>query len=1141
MKHVDLSDKYDLTKTRVFLTGTQALIRLCLLQVELDKRAGLTTAGYVSGYRGSPLGGLDLQFPRAKAELEAANVVFEPGLNEDLAATAIWGTQQAELRGEGAYDGVFGMWYGKGPGVDRSGDAFRHGNLAGTSPNGGVLVLMGDDHTCESSTTSHQSEYALVDAMMPIFNPANIQDMLAFGLHGWALSRYAGVWCGLKCVKDNVESSGSIDAGVEQYSHVIPKDHVLPEGGLNIRLNDPPPAQEARLHRHKLEAVKAYVRANGLDQVVMDGGDAARIGIVSTGKSYMDVLQALEELGIDAARAEALGVALYKVAMPWPLEPRGIEAFATGLDLLVVVEEKRGLMEDQIRSILYGSEDMPQVIGKRDEAGDVLFQSEAALNPVQIAAALGARIARLTGDADLTRQGNDLVRQLGEEMGALSVARKPYFCAGCPHNSSTIVPEGSRAYAGIGCHYLAQFMERETSGYTHMGAEGANWIGESKFSTRDHVFQNVGDGTFNHSGLLALRAAVGSGANMTLKILYNDAVALTGGQTHEGDLDVYRIAHETVATGVVETVVVADDPARIERARLPKGVTVHGRGALQEVQRRLAGVKGVTALIYDQTCAAEKRRRRKRGTYPDPAKRVFINPDVCEGCGDCGVQSNCVAILPLETAFGTKRQIDQSACNKDFSCLKGFCPSFVTIEGAELRKPQAASAGLPEVPEPDRVARADAYSIVLTGVGGTGVVTIGALLGMAAHLEGKGCGIIDMAGLAQKGGAVVSHIKIGPDPEAIKAIRIARGGADLLLGCDMVTAASPEIVQSLGPDGHAVVNSFEMVTGDFTRDPGFALPVNLMHTRIKGAVPDGQAVLVNGTHLATRLIGDSIATNLFMLGVAYQRGLVPVSAEAIFKAIDLNGVAVEASRLAFQKGRHWVVDPGAVEAEAGAEAERPADRLEDVIAHRDAHLTAYQSAAYARKYRKLVDRVVAADPDPAQRLSFAVARNLAKVMTYKDEYEVARLYGDGEFLTDVMSKFDGEVGVRLHLAPPVLARIDPATGRPKKRAFGVWVLRLFRLLARGKRLRGTPFDPFGFTAERWAERALRKDYSGLVAELADAVATCDYEVAVALAEGPDAIRGFGPVKAQSMETARSRQTELRQRLKHGKTAAEHAA
>ncbi|MFA3919436.1 indolepyruvate ferredoxin oxidoreductase family protein [Ruegeria hyattellae] len=1141
---VELSDKFDLSKNQVYLTGTQALIRLCQMRSELDKCAGLNTAGYVTGYRGSPLGNVDQQFSRAGKYLDPYNVKFEPGLNEDLAATAVWGTQQAEMRGEGAYDGVFSIWYAKGPGVDRTGDALRHGNLAGSSKNGGVIVLMGDDHTCESSTTCHQSEYALVDALIPVLNPSNVQEIIEYGLHGWALSRYAGVWCGLKCVKDNIESSASIDASVDSFKSNIPTDFDMPEGGLNIRTGDSPQTQEARLHQYKIEAAKAYVRANALNKVVYSGGDKPRVGIVSTGKSYMDTLQALDELGIDEARANELGLALFKVSMPWPLEPQGICDFSRGLDLVIVVEEKRGLMEDRMRVLMYNYDDAPKIIGKLDEKGRRLFQVEAALNPIQIAAEIGKRIGRKLGDPALIDGSKEIGQRLKQERKELGVQRKPYFCAGCPHNSSTRLPDGSRGYAGIGCSWMAQFMDRRTEGFTQMGAEGASWIGESRFSKRKHMFQNLGDGTYNHSGLLAIRAAVASNTNITYKILYNDAVAMTGGQPHEGDLNLYKIAAEVHAAGIRKLVLVSDHPDIHPRSKLPTGTRVENRDNLLEVETDLRDTDGVTVLLYEQTCAAEKRRRRKRGLVEDPAERAFINDRICEGCGDCGVQSNCVAILPNDTGFGRKRMIDQAACNKDFSCVNGFCPSFVTIKGGGLRKATKVSAELPEIPLPAKTVQLGRpYAIALTGVGGTGVVTIGALLGMAAHLDGFGCGLIDMTGMAQKGGAVTTHIKIAKTPEEIKAIRIAPGSADLVLGCDLVVSAGDQLMASINKArSKVVVNTHEMMTGDFTRDADFKLPVNLMLQRLTSSVGDGAAHFVDATKVAGALMGNSIASNLLMLGVAFQHGLIPVSAEAISRAIELNGVAIEFNKQAFQWGRMWVHNQADVEARISQEADGPArEILDERIARLSAELVDYQDDSYAQRYLDLVEQARASDPSKDKVLTDAVARYAYKVMAYKDEYEVARLYSAPEFSEEIAKNFDGDFKLSVHLAPPLLTRMNPKTGRVKKIKFGSWVFKVFPRLARMKKYRGTKLDLFGYTAERRAERALIGEYEEMIHGLLPRLDAVDYDTAVAYASLPERIRGFGHVKERHIADYHKRKSDLEGALASGKSGTSDVA
>lgn len=1137
---VSLHDKFDLTQRRVFLSGTQALVRLCLMQHELDRSNGLNTAGFVTGYRGSPLGGLDQQFPKAAKALEERQLIFEPALNEDLAATALWGTQQAELRGDGAFDGVFGMWYGKGPGVDRSGDVFRHANLAGTSPNGGVLVLMGDDHTCESSTTAHQSEYALVDAMMPILNPVNVSEIIEFGLHGWALSRFAGVWCGLKAVKDTIESTASIDSSLDQFVFNSPDDSELPSDGLNIRTNDPPPVQEARLHQHKLKAVHAYARANPLNDIVWGQDENSRIGIISTGKSYLDTRQALDELGIDESRARSLGLCLYKIGLAWPLEPTELTAFAAGLDRLVVVEEKRPLIEMQVKTLLYGLPNAPQVVGKTNLEGDTLFQSEGALNPIQIAVGIGQHVSSVVEDGQVLARTAELQQVLLAEREALSVVRKPTFCAGCPHNSSTVIPEGSRGYAGIGCHYMVQFLDRNVEGYTHMGGEGANWVGESKFSTRGHVFQNLGDGTYNHSGLMAIRAAIAAGTTMTFKLLYNDAVAMTGGQGHDGGLTVQSLVNEVAGLGVRRLAFVTDDVDRHAGLSLPAGVEITDRSELQSVQRTLAKTPGVTLLVYDQTCAAEKRRRRKRGLHPDPAERIVINEAVCEGCGDCGTQSNCVAIVPSETPWGRKRQIDQSACNKDFSCVRGFCPSFVTVSGGALKKPDKPEIKLPDVPLPT-VAPLDApYALMVTGVGGTGIVTVAALIGMAAHIDGLGCGIIDMAGLAQKGGSVVSHVKLAPSPSDITAIRIAPGTADLLIGGDLIVSASNATLAGLKSGAaKAVVNTHEMMPSDFTHQRDLTLPTDTMQSRLQTAAHAPSVHFVNATHFARQWLGDSIGANLFLLGAAWQKGYLPLTFEAIDQAIVLNNVAVEFNRQAFALGRLWVYDAVKLSPAQAIKVTYPtqpqAETLDGIVLRCKTRLAAYQNARYAKRFEKTLQPLIDAEKTAGKPLSCIAADALCKLMAYKDEYEVARLYTDGDFIKRVSDQFEGNYELKLHLAPPLISKISDSTGRPIKKQYGPWMLKAMRVLAKAKVIRNTPLNPFGYTAERKMEVALVREYEQHIHTAVQAVQADQMNQATQvddidtqtqantlreLLNLPFNVRGFGPVKEQSVAEAR---------------------
>ncbi|MEJ1160232.1 indolepyruvate ferredoxin oxidoreductase family protein [Prosthecomicrobium sp. N25] len=1134
---VSLDDKYDLGVDTVFVSGTQALVRLALLQKERDRRAGLNTAGYVTGYRGSPLGGLDQQFQKAAAVLAPADVVFQPAINEDLAATALWGTQQLEVRGQGRFDGVFGIWYGKGPGVDRTGDVFRHANLAGTSPHGGVLVLMGDDHTCESSTTAHHSEYAMQDAMIPVLNPAGVQEILDYGLLGWALSRYAGVWVGLKCVKDTVESTAVVDGRADRVAPVTPAEHVLPADGLWLRPQDHPLAQEARLHEEKIPAVLAWLKANRLDRIVHAGGRSPRLGVVAAGKSHLDVVQALDELGIDEVAAADLGLRVLKVACTWPLEPTGILAFAEGLEQIVVVEEKRPLIETQIKEILYGRPKAPSIVGKRDEEGRWLFPSKGALDPNEIAVAIAERLLRHRESPGI-RAALDRLRTAQAVLRATRdvAARTPYFCAGCPHNTSTRVPEGHRAYAGIGCHFMAQWMDRSTEGYTHMGGEGANWIGEAPFSKETHVFQNLGDGTYNHSGSLAIRAAKAAGVTMTYKILYNDAVAMTGGQRVDGAPSVADVARQVWAEGARRVAVVTDEPDKYPpNAGFPPSTTIDHRDDLDRVQRELAATPGLTVLIYDQTCAAEKRRRRKRGTFPDPDRRVIVNELVCEGCGDCGVQSNCVAIAPVETEFGTKRQIDQSACNKDFSCLKGFCPSFATVEGARVRRDAAGAVSADLLPEPERVPLDRVQSIVVTGIGGTGVVTIGAVLGMAAHLEGLGVGIIDMAGLAQKGGAVTSHIRLAPRPEDIGAIRIAAGGADLILGCDLVVTASAKVLATIDPQRTSVVvNTHETMTGDFTRRADFSLPTERLIRSIRERAGPGRSRFAEATRIATALLGDSIAANMFMLGYAWQLGGVPLGRASIEEAIRMNGAGVAMNLAAFALGRQAAVDPAAVEAAvlpraAGLEHRRLSETAEEAIQRRAAHLEAYQDRDYADRYRRRVDAVRAAEArvsPQASGLTLAAAKGLFRMMAIKDEYEVARLYTDGRFAAQLAEAFASWDRVELHLAPPLLARTDPRTGRPRKTAFGPWMLRILRVLAGLRGFRGTALDPFGYTAERRMERRLLAAYETLLDDIVRELTPENHADAVVLAGYAEAIRGFGPVKAAAVERAEAERVRL---------------
>ncbi len=1138
---VTLSDKYLVDKGRIFLTGTQALVRLPLMQQRRDAAVGRKTGAYISGYRGSPLGGYDQQLTAAAKFLKQHNVHFQPGVNEDLAATACWGTQQTHILGnESDFDGVFAVWYGKGPGVDRTGDAFRHGNLAGTSPWGGVIALMGDDHTCESSTTAHQSEFAMVDAMMPILNPAGIQELLDYGIIGWALSRYSGCWVGLKSMKDTIDATASVDVDPDRVQIVIPTDFALPPDGVHIRFPDVPLDQEARLHNVKIHAVKAFARANKLNRVVIDS-PAAKLGIATCGKSYMDVRQALQYLGIDDTEAARLGLRVFKAGMTWPMEPDSIREFAQGLTKIIVVEEKRALMEPQIKEALYGMAGAPAVVGKMDEQGVQLFQSNAALDPNHIAIAIGRRLLELVDDEQLRAR---LVEQEALDSRVPekpAMDRTPYFCSGCPHSSGTRIPEGSRAMAGIGCHFMAQWMDRNTAGYTQMGGEGASWMGMAPFVKTKHIFQNIGDGTYFHSGSLAVRAAVASGATMTYKILFNDAVAMTGGQKHDGQLSVPQITQQMSAEGAKRIAVVTDEPEKYGAAvNFAPGVTVHHRDDYDAVQREFREIPGVSVIVYDQTCASEKRRRRKRGEYPDPAKRAFINDLVCEGCGDCGVKSNCVSVTPLATEFGRKRAIDQSACNKDFSCVKGFCPSFVTVHGGGVRKSVSKPAGenteqlFPAVPEPAQPALDKPYAILVTGVGGTGVVTIGAIVGMAAHLEGKGFAGLDMAGLAQKGGAVWSHLQIAKHPDDIKTVRLGSGGANLVLGCDLVVSASQKTMDTARAGSKVVANTHEQMTGDFTRNANFKFPGESLRDTIRHTVGADNAEFVSASRIATALMGDSIATNMFMLGYAVQRGFVPISPDALNKAIELNGAAVKMNQAAFLWGRRAAVDLKAVERlvtpkTAVVDSKAQSETLDEMIARRVAFLTDYQDAAYAERYRRLVDEVRAAEQQKAKgstALTEAVARYGFKLMAYKDEYEVARLYTSPEFRQKLEAQFEGDYTLRFHLAPPLFAKRDAVTGELKKTEYGPWMMKAFGLLAKLRFLRGGAFDIFGRTDERRTERALIGEYEATVRDLVAGLTADKVGLAVRIASIPEDIRGYGHVKERHLAAARIEQAKL---------------
>ena len=1130
MKHsaVTLEDKYQVDSDRFYLTGTQALVRLPMLQRKLDVAAGLNTAGFVSGYRGSPLGQVDIQMWAAKKQLAASHIEFWAAVNEEIAATAIWGTQQIPLLPQARYDGVFAYWYGKGPGVDRAGDAFRHANYAGTTRTGGVLVMAGDDHGCKSSTVPHQSEPALIAASMPILVPADVRDLLELGLHGWAMSRWSGRWVGFKTVGDVMDSSASVAFDLADF-HIRNPEGPHPDAGF--RLPDAPLDQEARTVNIGLPAAQAYARANGLDRIVV-GAPGAAIGIITAGKSYLDTRQALAELGI------VDGVRVLKLALVWPIDPAVIRAFAEGLREIVVVEEKAPIIEQQVRDILYDAAVRPRVVGKRDERGAPFLKANGEFSSAELALALSGRIAAFIDSEEMQARAKFLREQARAlEQVHVGAARRPFFCSGCPHNTSTKVIDGSRALAGIGCHTLALWMDRSTDTLSQMGGEGMQWIGQAPFTEEKHVFTNLGDGTYFHSGYMAIRGAVASGVNITFKVLYNDAVAMTGGQPVDGQLTVPQISRQVTAEGAKRVVIVTDEPEKYDEVTdLAPGVTVHHRREMQEIERQLRDTEGTTVLIYDQTCASEKRRRRKRGTFPDPDKRAFINAAVCEACGDCSKTSNCLSVQPVETEFGTKRRIDQSSCNKDFSCVEGFCPSFVTVHGAALRKRERATAEDFAVPEPVVPGLARPYDILVTGIGGTGIVTIGALLGMAAHLDGNHVTVLDQMGMAQKGGSVYSHIRLAAEAEQLHGLRVGRGEADLLLACDMVVAGSKDTLGVLRRGvSHVVLNTQEIPTGDFVMDTTTRLPSGQLRRTIAEAAGTEAIDQFNATALATALMGDSIATNPFLLGYAWQKGRIPLTGESLLRAIELNGTAVEANKQAFQWGRCAAHDLKRVTEAAGIVFAVPVEKtLDDVIAARETLLTAFQNRRTARRYRKLVDRVRETEGrmfSGSTALAEAVARNYAKLIAYKDEYEVARLYTAPEFRAALAAQFENPEKLEFHLAPPFLAKRDKRTGHLIKQSYGPWMMSGFKALARLRFLRGTGLDPFGRTEERRSERQLIADYEVLVEELLVALAPATLATAVALAALPDKIRGYGHVKEKAIRETDVERTGLLAKLR----------
>ncbi len=1161
LETVTLDDKYSLDTGRAFMSGVQALVKLPMLQRQRDALQGKNTAGFISGYRGSPLGSYDQFLWKAKSYLQAQNIVFQPGVNEELAATALWGTQQLGFAppGSNRFDGVFGIWYGKGPGVDRCSDVFKHANMAGTTPWGGVLAVAGDDHVAKSSTAAHQSDHIFKACGLPVFFPTSVQDVLDMGVHGIALSRFAGIWSGMKTIQEIVESSATAEIDPERVKIILP-EFDMPPGGVHIRWPDPALDQEARLFDYKWYAALAYIRANKLNHNVVQGPHD-RFGIIASGKAYNDTRQALLDLGLDDATCQRLGIRVHKVGVVWPLESHSTREFATGLQEILVIEEKRQLIEYQIKEELYNWRDdvRPKVLGKFDEqegettGGEwsvsnphsrTLLRANADLTPALIAKALAKRLKKLGLDADTTARIDAQLAILEAKDRSLQVLnvnaigeRTPWFCSGCPHNTSTRVPEGSRAMAGIGCHFMSVWMDRSTVGFTQMGGEGVPWVGQQPFSHDQHMFANVGDGTYFHSGMLAIRQSIVAGVNITYKILYNDAVAMTGGQQvgerPEGH-SVVQIAQSMRAEGAVRIDVVTDEPDKYDGVTLAEGVTVHHRDELDRIQREMREIKGCTVIIYDQTCATEKRRRRKRGTMVDPAVRVVINELVCEGCGDCGVQSNCLSVEPLETEFGRKRTINQSTCNKDTSCLKGFCPSFVTIEGGQLKKKsktQAASpAALGALPEPVLPVLTQAYGLVVAGVGGTGVITIGQLLGMAGHIDGKGIITQDAAGLAQKGGATWSHVLIANHQDEIRTTRVSMAAADVIIGCDPIVTASKETALRMRQGRTRVaLNSHGTPTAAFVKNGNWENPAEQCLAEIAQAVGVDGVGAFDADAMANQLMGDTIYVNPMILGYAWQKGWIPLSRESIARAMELNGVQVQNNQTAFEWGRHAAHDAASVQrimAPSQVIEFKKRDNLDTLIERRVAFLSDYQNAAYAQRYLRFVGQVQRAESALGKTvLTETVARYLFKLMAYKDEYEVARLHTDTAFLKRVNGMFEGDFKLNYHLAPPLMADTNDK-GELVKQKFGPVMLTGFKVLSRLKFLRGTPLDVFGRSEERRIERALIGEYESSLNVILAQLTADNHSLAVDVARIPELIKGFGHVKERNLKAARLQWTAL---------------
>lgn len=1138
-----LLERYTADRGWVYLTGMQCLVRLALQQRARDDASGLKTGGYISGYRGSPLGRYDIELWQAEAQLKAANVVFRAGLNEELAATAVWGAQYVGTFPGAKVDGVFGIWYGKGPGVDRATDALRHGNMAGTSPYGGVLCLAGDDHGAKSSTVTNFSDPVMIAVGMPVLYPSNTQEVLDYGLHGIAMSRFSGAWVGMKLVTDVIEGGGSVYVSPDSPNIARPPPstvHGQTGSGYHIRGEDTALAQEERLYHHKLDAAVAYARANGLNRISNDGV-GVRVGVVAAGKAWQDVLQALATLGISEANLAQAGVRLLKIGLVWPLDPAIVSEFAQGLKTVVVVEEKRPLLEDQLRSILYGSLDMPTIVGKYTgktlfdpTCGARVFPNAAEITPALVADVLQGVFARSLPGCGLLAP-EDLPFPHAKAPPSVFPNRAPAFCSGCPHSRSTRLPDGSRALAGIGCHTMAMFLNpKTTSAPSQMGGEGMHWLGQQPFTTEKHVFANLGDGTFAHSGLLAIRQAVAAHVPMTYKLLYNGFVSMTGGQPLDGALSPEQTLAILSGEGVKKMAVVTDEPEKYQNIQLPPGVLVHDRSDMDTVMRDFREFPDVSVIFYDQACATERRRLRKRRQLVDPAKRSFINAAVCEGCGDCGQVSGCLSIEPLETELGRKRHINQSSCNKDYTCTEGFCPSFVTVHGGKLRKaPSIGKTSAVEkqwtlpLPEPMVPALGGLYSILVGGIGGTGVVTIGQTLAVAAHIEGAFSSNLDITGLSQKYGAVHSHVHIATKPELMHATRIGVGEVNTMIGCDLIVSAGDESISKLNSSlSQAVVCTDLIPTAEFSRNPDWQADVATLAGRLQSVMGE-RVLLLDGQRLATALLGDPIAANMFMLGAAWQRGQIPLKLESLHRAIELNGVAVPMNQGAFLWGRRAAHDLDAVEywiknrvpTQVISMVPRIKLSVDDIVCHRSGQLAAHTGERLVQRYQSLVEKVRAAESRlGGEALTRAVAHNYHRMLAIKDEYEVARLYTHPDFRAALEREFEGEYTLHFHLGAWPFATTD-ASGKIQKAELGAWMMAGMRVLAKIKCLRGTLLDPFRNNDERRLDRDLLVAYEADVERLLSGLTQDNVAIAARIASLPEAIRGYGHVKALQAKAA----------------------